>query len=96
MHAASILTCARNCDTALMIASYRGNVAAVKAFLDKETESNNTGWTAFHSAATVGNNEIVRMLLDASAYIDAGSPNSLTVIDLARKFDYKDIADGLI
>ncbi|WP_246541340.1 ankyrin repeat domain-containing protein [Collimonas antrihumi] len=118
----------RNGDTALMIASYKGDVAAVKALLDKEAEPNNTGWTALHYAAAIGNDEIVQMLLDASAYIDAGSPNNttpimmaaragkimtvkllldsgadvtlkndvgMTAIDLARKFDHNDIADGL-
>lgn len=96
--------------------------------LDKKAEPNNTGWTALHSAAAIGNDEIVQMLLDASAYIDAGSPNNttpimmsaragkimtvkllldngadialkidvgMTAIDLARKFDHKDIAEGL-
>jgi ankyrin repeat protein len=119
---------ARNGDTALMIASYKGDAAAVKALLDKEAEPNNTGWTALHYAAAIGNDEIVQMLLDASAYIDAGSPNNttpimmaaragkiltvkllldsgadvtlkndvgMTAIDLARKFEHDDIADGL-
>lgn len=119
---------ARNGDTALMIASYKGDVATVKALLDKEAEPNNTGWTALHYAAAIGNNEIVQMLLDASAYIDAGSPNNTTpimmaaragkietvkllldsgadvtlkndvgmnAIDLAKKFDHDDIAEGL-
>ncbi|MEO6919284.1 MAG: ankyrin repeat domain-containing protein [Collimonas sp.] len=119
---------ARNGDTALMVASYKGDVPAVKALLDKEAEPNNTGWTALHYAAAIGNDEIVQMLLDASAYIDAGSPNNttpvmmaaragkigtvkllldsgadvtlkndvgMTAIDLAKKFDHDDIADGL-
>ncbi|MFC5473680.1 ankyrin repeat domain-containing protein [Paraherbaspirillum soli] len=76
---------ARNGDTALMIASYKGKVAAVKALLDKEAEPNNTGWTALHYAAAVGNDEIVQMLLDASAYIDAGSPNHTTPIMMAAR-----------
>ncbi|HWX03816.1 ankyrin repeat domain-containing protein [Collimonas sp.] len=121
-------TRARNGDTALMIASYKGDVPMVKALLDKEAEPNNTGWTALHYAAAIGNDEIVQMLLDASAYIDAGSPNNTTpimmaaragkiltvkllldsgadvtlkndvgmnAIDLAKKFDHNDIADGL-
>ena len=119
---------ARNGDTALMIASYKGDAAVVKALLDKEAEPNNTGWTALHYAAAIGNDEIVQMLLDASAYIDAGSPNQttpimmaaragkiltvkllldsgadvtlkndlgMTAIDLAKKFDHDDIAEGL-
>lgn len=76
---------ARNGDTALMLAAYKNNVAAVKALLDKEAEPNTTGWTALHYAATVGNDEIVQMLLDASAYIDAGSPNNTTPLMMAAR-----------
>src|ERR1700693_1696597 len=67
---------AKNGDNALMIAAYKGNVAAVKALIAKEAEVNKQGWTALHYAATVGNDEIVKILLDESAYIDAESPNS--------------------
>ncbi|MGS0740558.1 ankyrin repeat domain-containing protein [Glaciimonas sp. GG7] len=76
---------ARNGDTALMIAAYKNNVVAVKALLDKEAGPNTTGWTALHYAAAVGNNEIVQLLLDASAYIDAGSPNQTTPIMMAAR-----------
>ncbi|RXZ38921.1 ankyrin repeat domain-containing protein [Oxalobacteraceae bacterium CAVE-383] len=74
---------ARNGDSALMIASYKGNVAAVKALLAKEAQVNNQGWTALHYAAAIGNDEIVRMLLEESAYIDAESPNSTTPLMMA-------------
>lgn len=74
---------ARNGDSALMIASYKGNVAAVKSLLAKEAEVNNPGWTALHYAASIGNDDIVRMLLEASAYIDAESPNGTTPLMMA-------------
>lgn len=76
---------ARNGDTALMVASYKGNVAAVKSLLDKEAEPNTTGWTALHYAAAIGNDQIVQLLLDASAYIDAGSPNQTTPLMMAAR-----------
>ena len=76
---------ARNGDTALMIAAYKGNVAAVKALLEQGAEVNQTGWTALHYAAAVGNNEIVQLLLDQSAYIDAESPNQTTPIMMAAR-----------
>jgi ankyrin repeat protein len=75
----------RNGDTALMLAAYRGNLAAVRALLDKGAEPNQTGWTALHYAATVGNNDIVALLLDRSAYIDAESPNQTTPIMMAAR-----------
>ena len=75
----------RNGDTALMLAAYKGNLAAVRALLDKGAEPNQTGWTALHYAATVGNNDIVQLLLDRSAYIDAESPNQTTPIMMAAR-----------
>ena len=75
----------RNGETALMLAAYKGNLAAVRALLDKGAEPNQTGWTALHYAATVGNNDIVQLLLDRAAYIDAESPNQTTPIMMAAR-----------
>jgi ankyrin repeat protein len=75
----------RNGDTALMLAAYKNNLAAVQALLAKGAEPNQTGWTALHYAATVGNNDIVQLLLDRSAYIDAESPNQTTPIMMAAR-----------
>lgn len=76
---------ARNGDTALMIAAYKGNRNAVLALLEKGAEPNQTGWTALHYAAAVGNNDIVKIMLDRSAYIDAESPNKTTPIMMAAR-----------
>lgn len=75
----------RNGDSALMIAAYKGKYDAVKALLDKGAEPNQTGWAALHYAAAVGNNPIVQLLLDHSAYIDAESPNQTTPIMMAAR-----------
>lgn len=74
---------AKNGDSALMIASYKGNLAVVKVLLAKEAEVNNPGWTALHYAASIGNDDIIGMLLKASAYIDAESPSSTTPLMMA-------------
>jgi uncharacterized protein len=78
-------TKARNGDTALMVACYAGNKPAVEALLAKGAEVNKPGWTALHYAAAIGNNDIVRLLLDKSAYIDAESPNKTTPIMMAAR-----------
>jgi ankyrin repeat protein len=76
---------ARNGDSALMIAAYKGRYDTVKTLLDKGAEPNQTGWAALHYAAAVGNNQIVQLLLDHSAYIDAESPNQTTPIMMAAR-----------
>jgi len=85
-----------NGDTALMIASYTDNLAAVQALLDKDAEVNRHGWTALHYAAAVGNSEIVSLLLDKSAYIDAESPNRTTPLMMAARAGHTDVAKLLI
>jgi len=74
-----------NGDTALMIASYMANKPAVLALLEKNVEVNKTGWTALHYAASSGNCDIIKLLLDKSAYIDAESPNKTTPIMMAAR-----------
>ena len=74
---------ARNGDTALMIAAFTTNKAAVDALLAKGAEVNRPGWTALHYAAAAGDNDIVARLLEKSAYIDAESPNKTTPIMMA-------------
>jgi ankyrin repeat protein len=76
---------ARNGDTALMVAAYKRNKPAVEALLAKDAEVNKPGWTALHYAAAIGDNEIVQLLLDKSAYIDAESPNKTTPIMMAAR-----------
>lgn len=75
----------RNGDTALMLAAYKANKPAVEALLAKGAEVNQTGWTALHYAAASGNNDIVQLLLEHSAYIDAEAPNKTTPIMMAAR-----------
>jgi ankyrin repeat protein len=74
---------ARNGDTALMIAAYKNNKEAAQALLARNVQVNRPGWTALHYAASAGADDIVRMLLEKHAYIDAESPNKTTPIMMA-------------
>lgn len=76
---------AKNGDTALMLAAFAGNAAAVRALIQQGAQVNQTGWTALHYAASVGNNEIVQLLLDNYAYIDAESANKTTPLMMAAR-----------
>lgn len=76
---------APNGDTALMVAAYKGNREAVVSLLNGGAEPNRPGWTALHYAASAGNVEIVRILLEKSAYIDAEAPNKTTPLMMAAR-----------
>ncbi|TWC71865.1 ankyrin repeat domain-containing protein [Herbaspirillum sp. SJZ099] len=75
---------ATNGDTPLMLAAFYGNVPVVRLLLSREVEVNRPGWAPLHYAAINGNAEIVGLLLEASAYIDAESPDEqMTPVMLA-------------
>lgn len=65
---------AMNGNTALMMAAYQHNGAAVSALLAHGAAVSRPGWTALHYAAAAGDDAIVRQLLDHGAVIDATSP----------------------
>jgi uncharacterized protein len=72
-----------NGDNALMIAAWKGNKTAVEALIAKDVEVNRPGWAPLHYAAANGAKDIVALLLDKSAYIDAESPNKTTPLMMA-------------
>ena len=74
---------AKNGDNALMLAAYKGNLAVVKALIARGAQVNRPDWTALHYAAYMGHQEIVSLLLEHSAYIDAEAPNKNTPIMMA-------------
>ena len=76
---------ARNGDSALMIAAWKENKAAVEALLGKGVEVNRQGWTALHYAAAKGNNPIVQLLIDSAANLDARSPGGVTPMMMAAQ-----------
>ncbi len=76
---------ANNGDTILMLASYLGNFPFVKDLVEHDAEINQVGWCALHYAAAGGNKEIVALLLEKSAYIDAESPNKTTPLMMAAR-----------
>nr|WP_246190078.1 ankyrin repeat domain-containing protein [Pandoraea captiosa] len=72
-------------ENAMMIASLQGLTPMVKLLIDKDAEVNKKGWAPLHYAATNGHDDIVKMLLDASAYVDAESPNGTTPLMMAAR-----------
>lgn len=63
-----------NGNTALMMAAFKHNTAALQALLAKGAAVNRPGWTALHYAAAAGDDEIARTLLQRGAMVDSLSP----------------------
>lgn len=115
-------------ENALMMAAINQDMPMVQTLLAKDAEVNKKGWSPLHYAASAGDDEIVKVLLDHSAYIDAASPNGSTPLmmaaaaghdttlkllldegadptiknqlglnaaDIAKRYNHRDIADGL-
>jgi ankyrin repeat protein len=69
----------------MMMAALNDDLTIVNLLIAKDAEVNKKGWTPLHYAATNGNDDIVTVLLDHSAYIDAGSPNGTTPLMMAAR-----------
>lgn len=73
-------------ETPLMMAALRGNLAAVRALLDKGVPARREGWSALHYAATGPSADAVQLLLERGAEIDARSPNGSTPLMMAARY----------
>ena len=87
---------ASNGNTALMMAAFKGNKRAVQALLSKGAIVTRPGWTALHYAAAGGFDDIVKLLLEHHAYIDAESPSKLTPLMIAAREGHEEAAKVLL
>lgn len=76
---------AKNGDTAIMLTAYLEQKDKLQRLIDAGAQVNQAGWTALHYATVVGNLEIVKILLEHYAYIDAETPNKTTPLMLAAR-----------
>ncbi len=83
-------------ETAMMIAAYRNKKDVVDQLIARGAEVNRTGWTALHYAASVDARDIVGLLLEHAAYIDAESPNKTTPLMMAARGGYEALCHQLI
>jgi ankyrin repeat protein len=78
-----------NGENALMLAALRGHVGLFKQLIGQGAEVNQPGWTPLHYAATQSDwssVEMVALLLEHHAYIDAASPNDTTPLMMAARY----------
>jgi uncharacterized protein len=72
-------------ENAMMMAALNDDAVLVNMLIAKDAEVNKKGWSPLHYAATNGHDDVVKLLLDHSAYVDAGSPNGTTPLMMAAR-----------
>jgi len=73
-------------ESPLMMAALKGHLDLAKRLIARDADVNKTGWTPLHYAATNGHLQIMQLLLDENAYIDAESPNGTTPLMMAAQY----------
>ncbi|MDB5958266.1 ankyrin repeat domain-containing protein [Ramlibacter sp.] len=73
-------------ESPLMIAALKGQTELVRRLIARDADVNKPGWAPLHYAATGGHLDIMQILLDEYAFIDAQSPNKTTPLMMAAKY----------
>jgi uncharacterized protein len=73
-------------ESPLMMAALRGQTEIVRKLIARDADVNKTGWTPLHYAATSAHLDIIELLLESHAYIDAESPNGTTPLMMAAQY----------
>lgn len=73
-------------ESPLMLASLKGILPVVAKLVEKGADVNKPGWAPLHYAATRGHLEVMNLLLENHAYIDAASPNGSTPLMMAALY----------
>ena len=73
-------------ETPLMLAAITNQLVWAKKLIDKGADVNQKGWTPLHYAATKGHIEMMRLLMEHHAYLDAESPNGTTPLMMAAHY----------
>lgn len=73
-------------ESPLMMASLRGHTDLVRKLIARDAHVNKPGWAPLHYAATRGHLEVMALLLEHHAFIDAQSPNGTTPLMMAAHY----------
>jgi ankyrin repeat protein len=73
-------------ESPLMMAALKGQVEIVRKLIARGADVNKPGWAPLHYAATNGHLEIMELLLEQHAFIDAESPNGSTPLMMAAHY----------
>jgi ankyrin repeat protein len=77
-------------ESPLMVAALGGRLDWCKKLIARGAAVNKTGWAPLHYAATGGHTEVMRLLLEEHAFIDAESPNKTTPLMMAARYGSAD------
>jgi ankyrin repeat protein len=83
-------------ESPLMIAALKGYTQLARKLIARDADVNKTGWAPLHYAAAGGHVEIIQLLLDENAYIDAESPNKTTPLMMAAHYGSPEAARLLL
>ena len=73
-------------ESALMLAALDGELELCATLLKMDADVNKPGWAPLHYAATNSRLDVMRLLLENFAYIDAASPNGTTPLMMAAMY----------
>lgn len=73
-------------ESPLMMAALGGHLDWCKKLIGRGAAVNKTGWAPLHYAATKSHLEVIRLLLEQHAFIDAESPNRTTPLMMAARY----------
>ncbi len=73
-------------ESPLMLAALKGELVLCQRMIRKGADVNKPGWAPLHYAATSGHLDVMRLLLEEHAYIDAASPNNTTPLMMAAHY----------
>ena len=73
-------------ETPLMLAALHGQLDIAKKLMARDADVNKPGWTPLHYAAMNKHMDVIALLLEHHAYIDAESPNGTTPLMMAAQY----------
>jgi len=83
-------------ETALMMAALKGRLDWAKKLLDRGAQVQKPGWSPVHYAASGPSSELLALLLDRGADINARAPNGSTPLMMATSFGTEDSVKLLV
>lgn len=83
-------------ETALMIAAKKISIPTAKRLIDLGAQVNRTGWTALHHAAAAGSEDMIRLLVQKNAFVDATAPDGTTPLMMAASANNRAAAALLV